>query len=204
MKNEVARIYDSSCIFPVVYCSKEIDMAINTSRSRVLLLGRILNIMNARRIVHYVKSHQRYVFVDIDLVGGLNQDEQSINFLTREVGADGIISTHRNAILLAKKKKVLTVLKIFVYDEHSLESALQNIDQCRPDILEVLPGVVLPLVVDKIKSRTDIPINASGFMDVSAASIAHLLDLGVSGLHISDPELWKLDAALTGRTSDNK
>ena len=193
MNNEVAKIYESSRIFPVAYSSKEIDLAINTSKSGVLLLGRVLNVMNAKRIVSYVKNNRKQVFVDIDLVGGLNQDEESINFLTREVGADGIISTHRNTILLAKKKKVMTMLKIFVYDDHSLDSALHNIDQCHPDILEVLPGIVLPLVVEKIKKRTDTLVNASGFLDLNIESIAHLLNIGVSGLHIDNPELWNFD-----------
>lgn len=194
MTNKAAKMYENSITFPIVYVMKDIDKALQSPKTNVILLGRMLNILNVKRIVQYVRHHGKLAIVDVDLVGGLSHDESALQFISKEVCADGIISTHRGTINQAKKSGLITILKMFAFDEFSLDSAFNTIDQCMPDALEVLPGAVLPFVFGKIKNRFDIPVNASGFMDNNYSFVLQLLDIGVSAIHTNDPELWKMSA----------
>jgi glycerol uptake operon antiterminator len=192
MNSKVQKIYENSFTFPIVYDMKDMNKVIQSQNTNVILLGRMLTILNAKRIVQHVKTGGKMAIVDVDLAGGLGRDENALQFIAKEVCADGIISTHRSVINQAKKYNLVTVLKIFVYDEFSLETALNTIGQCMPNVLEVLPGAVLPFVYHKIKERFDFPINASGFMHKDFKFIVQLLDIGVSAVHTNDPELWKM------------
>lgn len=192
MNSKVIKMYEDSFTFPIVYVMKDINKALNCPHNNVILLGRMVNILNVKRVVQYVKSHGKMAIVDVDLVGGLSHEEHAIHFLAKEVCADGIISTHRNTINQAKKNNLVTILKVFAYDEFSLDSALNTINQCTPDALEVLPGAVLPFVYERLKEKADIPINASGFMDKDYQFIVKLLDMGVSAVHTNDPKLWAM------------
>ena len=200
MNGKIARMYEKSSIFPIVYMMKNMEKAVKCERSSVVLLGRILNILNAKRIIHLVKSYGKLAIVDLDLVSGLSLDECCMDFISKEAGADGIISTHRMAVNQAKKKRLVTCLKVFAYDEFSLDSAVNSIQHCEPDMVELLPGAVLPLVIDDLKKRIRTPINASGLMDTSPQYIRKLLDIGVSAVHTSDIDLWDMEFCKNGKT----
>lgn len=193
MSGDAQRMYGDGLFFPIVYSMKELDKAIDCKGSNVVLLGRVLNILNSKRFVQYVKARGKMAIIDIDLVGGLHRDEYALSFAAKEVGADGIISMHKSTIIGAKKKKLITILKAFVYDEHSLISALQIIEQCEPDVVELLPGAVLPLILKRVKETTDVPIDASGFFGTTRSDMLKLKELGVSAIHTGEPKLWEAD-----------
>ncbi len=56
-------------------------------------------------------GHRPPVLVNVDLVGGISADASGLGFLSRHI--EGVISTHRHVIELAKEKGHSTVQRLF-------------------------------------------------------------------------------------------
>src|SRR5437660_9546902 len=104
-------------------------------------------------LVWAVQARGKLAFVHVDLIAGLGKDRAGIAFLAREIGVNGIITSHSGLVAAAKAERVIAVQRLLLYDDLGLSSALAALDQARPDIVEVLPGVIFPLVVNEIRSR---------------------------------------------------
>lgn len=192
MEDKIAKMYENNYIFPIIYSIKDVEK-INNSKLKVVLLGRVLNIFNIKRVVNHIKERGKLVIVDIDLIGGLSNEKYAVEFLSKEIGADGIISTHGETVINAKRESLIAILKIFAYDEHSIDSAVKVINFSKPDIIEALPGVAVPYFIKDLRKYTDVPVNASGFIGDKLSEIARLMNLGVSALHTGNPKLWDMD-----------
>lgn len=192
MTEKIAQMYDGNYIFPIIYNIKDINRVIGSS-SNTVLLGRVLNILNIKRVVRYIKESGKLVIVDIDLIGGMSNEKYAVGFIAKEVGADGIISTHGETILNAKRENLISILKIFTYDEHSIDSAVKVINFCKPNIIEALPGVAVPYFIGNLRKHTDAPVNASGFLGDKLSEVAKLIKLGASAIHTGNPKLWDAD-----------
>src|SRR5207245_10034828 len=104
-------------------------------------------------LVWAVQARGKMAFVHVDLIAGLGKDRAGIAFLAREIGVNGIITSHSGLVAAAKAERVIAVQRLLLYDDLGLSSALAALDHARPDIVEVLPGVIFPLVVDQICAR---------------------------------------------------
>lgn len=191
MHEKLSLMLNSSNIFPILYDLKYIDDILK-SRSKVVILGRVLNIMNISRVIDYLKSSKKMVIVDIDLVKGLSNDEYAIKYVSKKIGVDGIITTHASKIFEAKKENLISILKVFCYDEFSLESAIKNISYCSPDIIEALPGIAAPLFVKEIKNNSNVMIDVAGFLGNNIKEILGLFKFGISAIHTGDNKLWDI------------
>lgn len=192
MEVKIAGMYENNLVFPIIYSIKDLEK-IKDRKFKVVLLGRVLNILNIKRVVNHIKESDKTVIVDIDLIGGLSNEKYALEFLSKEIGADGIISTHGDTIVNAKKENLITILKVFAYDGHSIESAIRVINFSKPDIIEALPGVAVPYFIGDLRNHTDIPVNASGFIGDKLSEIARLIKFGASAVHTGDPRLWNTD-----------
>ena len=115
-------------------------------------------------LVWAVQARHKLAFVHIDLIAGLGKDRAGIAFLAREIGVDGIITSHSGLVAAAKAERVIAIQRLLLYDDMALSSAMSALERARPDIVEVLPGVIFPLVVDQIRSRLSLPIIVGGFV----------------------------------------
>src|SRR5438132_5252664 len=115
-------------------------------------------------LVWAVQARGKKAFVHIDLIAGLGKDRAGIAFLAREIGVNGIITSHSGLVAAARAENVIAVQRLLLYDDLALPSALSALDHARPDIVEVLPGVIFPLVVNEIRSRLPLPIIVGGFV----------------------------------------
>lgn len=191
MHQELVSLFSSSKIIPILYDLKYADYILK-SDFKIVIMGRLLNVMNLERIVSYFKSNSKVVIADLDLIKGLSTDEYAIKYLSKKVGVDGLITTRASMISEIKKEKMISILKVFCYDEFSLESALKNINYSSPDILEVLPAVAAPFFVKKIKSNSQALINVAGFLDDNPQEILKLFKLGISAVHTGNQKLWQM------------
>jgi glycerol uptake operon antiterminator len=115
-------------------------------------------------LVWAVQAKHKQAFVHIDLIAGLGKDRAGINFLAREIGVNGIITSHSALVAAAKAERVIAVQRLLLYDDMALPSALSALEHARPDIVEVLPAVIFPSVVDQIRARLPLPIIVGGFI----------------------------------------
>lgn len=140
-------------------------------------------------LVWAVQARGKMAFVHIDLIAGLGKDRAGVTFLAREIGVNGIITSHGALIAAAKAERVIAVQRLLLHDDLALPSALSALDHARPDIVEVLPGVIFPLVVDQIRARSPIPIIVGGFVTESSQRDA-ALHRGALAISTSTAQLW--------------
>src|SRR2546426_354667 len=140
-------------------------------------------------LVWAVQARGKMAFVHIDLIAGLGKDRAGIAFLAREIGVNGIITSHSALVAAAKAERVIAMQRLLLHDDLALPSALAALDHARPDIVEVLPGVIFPLVVDRIRARVPLPIVVGGFMTAPEQRTA-ALERGAVAISTGTTSLW--------------
>lgn len=140
-------------------------------------------------LVWAVQARGKMAFVHIDLIAGLGKDRAGVAFLAREIGVDGIITSHGGLVAAAKADRVIAVQRLLLYDDLAVPSALTALDHARADIVEVQPSVVFPLVASRIHARLEVPIIVGGFVAEQAQREA-ALGLGARAISTSTASLW--------------
>lgn len=146
------------------------------------------NICSIGGIVHQIKSHGKIAIVHADLASGLSSKEIAIDFIRQNTEADGIISTKPMLVKRAMELELIGVQRTFIIDSMAMSTTKKQIDAFRPDLVEVMPGI-MPRVLKEIKSYTDIPIIAGGLIsdkkDIMAAFSA-----GADAISTTKEDLW--------------
>lgn len=140
-------------------------------------------------LVWAVQARGKMAFVHIDLIAGLGKDRAGVAFLAREIGVNGIITSHSALVAAARADRVITVQRLLLYDDLGLQSAITAVEHARPDIVEVQPAVIFPLVADQIRARYPVPIIVGGFVtepDQRESALAR----GARAISTSTMGLW--------------
>ena len=175
---------------PVIAAFRDIEslrfQSLNHSDILFILGGTIFDLP---RIVEQAKRYQKMVFVDIDLIKGIGKDAPGIRFLAQESQVDGIITTRSNLIKSGQKEGLISLQRVFVLDSESLIGGLGAIEKSGPDAVEILPGLILPKVMKKIRTITSIPIIAGGLI-TQKEEIDEILASGAIGISTSSSHLF--------------
>ena len=140
-------------------------------------------------LVEQAESFEKLVFVDIDLIKGVGKDASGIRYLARESHVHGIITTKSNLIKSAQKEGLISIQRIFVLDSESLSGGLNVVDKSRPEAIEVLPGLILPKIMDRIRARTSVPVIAGGLI-TKLQEIEEILSSGAIGISTTNAKLF--------------
>lgn len=145
-------------------------------------------------IVKKIKQAGKVAMVHVDLITGLNNSKDvCLDFIKNNTEADGIITTKSNLIAHAKELELNTVLRYFILDS----MALQNIEKqakssgVRPDIIEFLPGIVLPKMIRRINKVSRVPIIAGGLI-ADKEDVMNALDAGALAISTTNETVWGL------------
>lgn len=145
-------------------------------------------------IVHKIKKAGKVAMVHVDLITGLNNSKDvCLDFIKSATEADGIITTKSNLIPHARELELNTVLRYFILDS----LALQNIEKqarspgVKPDIIEFLPGIVLPKMIKRINKVSRVPIIAGGLI-ADREDVMNALDAGALAISTTNPGVWGL------------
>lgn len=130
-----------------------------------------------------------FICVNVDMVGGVASDPSGIRFLAREV--DGVISTHRNVVQIARSNGALAIQRLFAIDTSAVERGLKVLRQADPDAVEILPGLAFPEIVESYRAALNKPVLAGGLIK-DRSTAAAILEAGAVGVSTSDYRLWKL------------
>ncbi len=120
-------------------------------------------------------------------------DASGIRFLAQESQVDGIITTRSNLIQSAQKEGLVSIQRIFVLDSGSLLGGLNVIERSKPDAMEVLPGLILPAIIKKIRTKTSIPVIAGGLI-TRQEEVREILDAGAIGISTTSSRLFTFSA----------
>lgn len=183
------RLLDLLEVSPVIAAVKNeegLSRCLETECQVVFILyGTICDIA---QIVERVKSAGKTAIVHVDLIGGLSTKEIAVDFIKKNTGADGIISTKAPLVKHARELGLLCIQRTFVVDSMALAALKKQIDGFRPDAVEIMPGV-MPKILKEMRDYTGMPLIAGGLLsdkkDVMAAFSA-----GVDGVSTTKEDLW--------------
>ena len=128
---------------PVIAAVKTDDAltaALASPCSTVFLLASTL--LNVGELVRRIHAAGKLAVVHIDLVDGLSAREVAVNSLIALCHPDGIISTHPSLIRRARHQGLLTIQRAFILDSLSLNNLSGQLEQGKPDFVEILPGIM--------------------------------------------------------------
>ena len=136
---------------------EELALALKSDcRVVFLLTGNVLDIGELTRRVHMCG---KLCVIHLDLIDGFSNREIAVDAIWKATGAEGIISTRGALIKRAKQLGMAAIQRGFMLDSRSLNSFEQQIQQSKPDFVEILPGL-LPKVIATLKQLMDVPIIA--------------------------------------------
>lgn len=166
---------------------KDIDTAVSSEVDNIFIMDG--TVTEVAEIVRYAKQKNKGTFVCIDLIKGLsNIDTESVNFIAKYTGADGIITPKRHLIAEAKRCGIYGILDLFLVDSLSVRNALHHIKTVQPDGIEIKPGIVTK-IISLFAENHNIPIISSGFIQTRSEAV-QALEAGATSLSVSEQSLW--------------
>jgi len=151
------------------------------------MYGKLNELMGEEWKVYHDK---KTLFIHMDLLEGLSNNREAINFIDTYIKPYGIVSTKSSILRAAKKKGIITVQRIFLIDTKSLENSIESIKENDPSAVEVMPGIA-PYVIERIKGYIDKPIILGGLIS-NKEEIINALNSGADGVFFGKKELWNM------------
>ena len=145
------------------------------------------DIMNVKGQIEDGHKAGKKVFVHMDFAEGIGKDRGGLNFL-KMLGADGILTTKTGLIRSARDIGLLTVQRFFIVDSHSVDTAVDSIKIARPDIVEIMPGVV-DKKIREFAEKVDTPILAGGLIEFEE-EVDRAISSGAKAVSTASHELW--------------
>ena len=175
-------------VIAAVKTDEALTAALASPCSAVFLLASTL--LTVDGLVHRIHDAGKLAVVHIDLVDGLSSREIAVDSLNALCHPDGIISTRPTLIRRARHRGLLTVQRAFILDSLSLTSLSGQLEQGKPDFVEILPGI-MPRVIAEISARTQVRVIAGGLLR-DKADVMAAMHAGAAAVSTSAPSLWDI------------
>ncbi len=172
-------------IIAAVRNDKELDMALDANVWVIFDL--CPNLMTLASKAEKVHSVGKKIYIHMDLAEGIGKDRCGIDFV-RRCKVDGIISTRSNIIKLGREAGLTTVQRFFIVDSKSVDTTVETVKTSRPDMIEIMPGIVTK-VVASLKATLDMPVICGGLID-DVKEIDTVLSAGATAISTGKTELW--------------
>ena len=150
-----------------------------------ILYGSVCSVAD---IVGRIKEKGKLAIVHVDLTAGLSSKEIAVDFVRQHTRADGIISTKPQLVKHAMEMGLLGVQRTFIIDSMALSTTRKQIDAFRPDLVEVMPGI-MPRILKEIRGYTDIPLIAGGLIS-DKKDVMGAISAGADGISTTNEGLW--------------
>ncbi len=186
--HDIIDAIEENPIIAAIRSEKDLQKVIESSVTTVFLLwGDIFHIRNQ---VSRIKEQGKKAFIHMDFIEGLGKDNKAIDYINEIIQPDGIISTRSNHIKYAKDKGLFTIQRFFLIDSKSFETTVKTVKSAKPDMIEVMPGV-LPHTIQKLTEQLHVPIIAGGLIETKE-DIISILKVGALGVSVGKKHLWEL------------
>ena len=142
-------------------------------------------------IVKRLKDAGKVAMVHMDLISGLQAKDVSVDYIRNYTEADGIITTKFNLIQHARDIGLNTILRMFMLASTSMDSFEKNgrSESVQPDIVEVLPGTLLPEVIQRLNRLCRVPVMVSGLI-TAKSEVYNALKNGAVSISTTNQALW--------------
>lgn len=146
------------------------------------------NLLTIEKKVQQAHAAGKWVMVHLDLADGIGKDRTGIRFLA-QCGVDGIISTKGQLIRFAKEQGLFAIQRFFAVDSNGSEGIGEMLRNTNPDLLEIMPGLVLKVI--RRYSQSGMPVIAGGLIQAKS-EVTDALGAGAIAVSTGQPELWYL------------
>ena len=187
--SDFIRIVEDNPIIAAVKDDEGLEECLRSDIGVVFILyGSIGSIID---IVKKIKRAGKLALVHMDLVSGMQAKDVSVDYIRNYTEADGIITTKVNLLPRAKELGLNTILRTFVLDSTAMETLDRNSrpEAVQPDIMEVLPGTLLPDVIRQIVSSCRVPVMVSGLI-TRQSEVMNALKSGAVSISTTYRKLW--------------
>lgn len=173
-------------VIPAVRGFKGLDKALAARQEVIFLLeGELIHLQS---IVESVKRANKKLFLHLDMVKGIKDDEASIHYLSKAIKVDGVISTRTSCLIHAKKYGLAAVQRGFLIDSHSIKTIINSAALVKPDYIEILPSFSYPKL-QAVREETGVEIIIGGFIE-KKEDLPMLYQAGAYAVSTSKVELW--------------
>lgn len=187
MKEVFAEKMKKNPIIAGVKDISKVDDALKSDCEIVFLLCG--SIFNLKETTKKIKDAGKLVFIHVDLVEGFSKDATALNYISKEIKPDGIISTKNSQLKVAKALGLLTVQRIFIIDSLSIETAIKASQVIEPDAIEIMPGI-MPRITKQLSTSLEMPVIVGGLIS-EKEEVDNALSNGALGVSTSCKELWR-------------
>ena len=174
-------------IAAAIRTERDFSTALRSNVDVVFLLHS--NIMTVGRCVKEIHSAGKKVFVHVDFAEGIGKDKFGLEFLSKQ-GVDGVLTTRTSIVRMAKEFDLIAVQRFFLVDSHSLGTSLESIKLSKPDIIELMPGIVTKKI-EQFRQQVDVPIIAGGIVETEE-EVRAALKAGANIVSTGEKDLWNL------------
>lgn len=175
--------------FPIIAAirnDEDLEECLKTDCQNVFILyGSIITIKD---IVEKITNAGKYAFVHLDMIEGLAGKEVVVEFIRNNTLACGIISTKSSLIKKGKELGLFTIQRFFILDSLAIKNIKKQIEQSKPDIIEILPGL-MPRVITSLKKEVKHHVIAGGLISYKE-DILNALDAGATAISTTNSKLW--------------
>jgi glycerol uptake operon antiterminator len=183
----VARLRDDPCCAAIV-AESQLAGALSSRAPMICLLRG--NGLALGPTVERIQAAGKLAAIHLDLVEGVRADVQGVTWLARS-GADAIITSHGRLMTAIRDEGVIAIQRLLLSRRTHLDTSFTAVARARPDIVEVLPGVLLPSIA-AVMPRFDVPLLAGGFIRTDD-DVRAVLAAGAAGITTSAEDLWSWD-----------
>lgn len=172
-------------ISAAVRTEKDFSAALKSSVDMVFLLHS--NIMNVKDYIDKIHEAGKKAFIHVDFAEGIGKDRAGLGFLA-SIGADGVLTTRTNIVKAAKDFDLITVQRFFIVDSHSVGTSVESIKISKPDIIELMPGIVTKKIRE-FSQEVENPIIAGGIIE-TLDEVKAALEAGATVVSTGEVSLW--------------
>jgi glycerol uptake operon antiterminator len=178
---------------PIIPCSSNFDelLAPEYKDIQVILLYD-LSIFDLLEIARKNKEAGKIIILNLDTIKGLANDEYGLSFIKKYLKINIIATSSPKIINFCKKLDFKIIQTIFLFDTKSLMKGIQLVQQGKPDMVDIRPGISVLRTTELLEDKLNgIPIICSGFIR-DQKDIDDLLGNRVTAVTTSNKKLWSL------------
>ncbi|WP_234402391.1 glycerol-3-phosphate responsive antiterminator [Oceanobacillus damuensis] len=157
----------------------------------LLMTGTILTV---KRYVDFIQSHDLPVILHVERIGGLQMDNNGIDFVKKYIRPAAIVTTKSGIIKKAKAKGIFVIQRVFLIDTDMYINLEKDMGKNQPDVIEIMPSRV-PEFINRLSKVSPVPIITGGLLS-SEEHAKNAFDNGAIAVSTSNIEMWKKDINL--------
>lgn len=172
---------------------KYIERAIENKDNLSAVLLMTGTILTVKRNVDFIQSHGLPVILHVEKIGGLQMDNDGIEFVKRNVKPAAIVTTKTGIIKKAKSSGLYVIQRVFLIDTDvytNLEKDAAN-NQIGADMVEIMPCRA-PDFLKRLTKVSPVPVITGGLLH-SPEHAKEALENGAMAITTSNVEMWKVD-----------